>query len=43
MKISSYADLNGKRIGLTRATTNDQLTTRKPRARKSCATKTTPR
>ena len=28
MKIAGYADLNGKRIGLTRATTNDTLTTR---------------
>jgi len=28
MKIASYADLAGKRIGLTRATTNDQITTR---------------
>ncbi|MDM0088753.1 MULTISPECIES: transporter substrate-binding domain-containing protein [unclassified Variovorax] len=28
MKIASYADLNGKRIGLTRATTNDTITTR---------------
>lgn len=28
MKIASYADLAGKRIGLTRATTNDTLTTK---------------
>ncbi|WP_295951050.1 transporter substrate-binding domain-containing protein [Rhodoferax sp.] len=28
MKIASYADLAGKRIGLTRATTNDNLTTK---------------
>jgi polar amino acid transport system substrate-binding protein len=28
MKIASYADLDGKRVGLTRATTNDQITTR---------------
>jgi polar amino acid transport system substrate-binding protein len=28
MKIASYADLNGKRIGLTRATTNDTITTK---------------
>ena len=28
MKIASYADLSGKRIGLTRATTNDTITTR---------------
>jgi polar amino acid transport system substrate-binding protein len=28
MKISGYADLVGKRIGLTRATTNDTLTTK---------------
>ncbi|RYF35553.1 MAG: transporter substrate-binding domain-containing protein [Comamonadaceae bacterium] len=28
IKISGYPDLNGKRIGLTRATTNDQLTTK---------------
>lgn len=28
MKITGYADLAGKRIGLTRATTNDQLTTK---------------
>jgi len=28
IKISGYADLAGKRIGLTRATTNDMLTTR---------------
>ncbi len=28
IKIAGYADLAGKRIGLTRATTNDQLTTK---------------
>ena len=28
MKIANYADLNGKRVGLTRATTNDTITTR---------------
>lgn len=28
MKIASYADLAGKRIGLTRATTNDTITTK---------------
>ncbi len=28
VKIANYADLAGKRIGLTRATTNDQITTR---------------
>ena len=41
--VKNYADLDGKTIGLTRATVNDTLTTQQAKGVRSSVMKTTPR